>query len=180
MAVSKKRRFEVFKRDGFTCQYCGSTPPRVVLECDHVIPVCEWGTDDEENLVTSCFDCNRGKGGTPLDAVPDTVEERARRRAELKAQVDAYNDLLKSIRRSEERAIKRIGKRWYESFDSLHTTAFDKPRSTSVRRFLKALTEEELSVDYAMSVRPPTRQFDEETWRYFCGTCWGKIREDQA
>ena len=31
-AVSKKRRFDVFKRDGFTCQYCGATPPGVLLK----------------------------------------------------------------------------------------------------------------------------------------------------
>jgi 5-methylcytosine-specific restriction endonuclease McrA len=37
--LSKKLRFEVFKRDGFSCQYCGAHPPDVLLEIDHVIPV---------------------------------------------------------------------------------------------------------------------------------------------
>lgn len=61
MALSKSRRFEVFKRDSFTCQYCGRRPPEVVLEVDHIHPVSQGGTDDELNLFTSCYDCNRGK-----------------------------------------------------------------------------------------------------------------------
>ena len=34
-SISKKARFEVFKRDSFTCQYCGRTAPDVVLHLDH-------------------------------------------------------------------------------------------------------------------------------------------------
>lgn len=34
--ISKKKRFEVFKRDMFTCVYCGCKPPDVILEIDHV------------------------------------------------------------------------------------------------------------------------------------------------
>lgn len=60
--LGKKLRFEVFKRDGFTCQYCGRMAPTVVLEVDHINPVKEKGTDNIMNLITSCFDCNRGKG----------------------------------------------------------------------------------------------------------------------
>jgi 5-methylcytosine-specific restriction endonuclease McrA len=57
-----KLRFEILKRDNFTCRYCGRKPPEVVLEIDHIIPVVEGGTNDWGNLITSCFDCNRGKG----------------------------------------------------------------------------------------------------------------------
>lgn len=61
MAVSKSTRFEVFARDSFTCQYCGMRPPDVVLECDHIHPVSKGGGDEIVNLITSCYDCNRGK-----------------------------------------------------------------------------------------------------------------------
>lgn len=60
--LSKKMRFEVFKRDKFTCQYCGRMSPDVILEVYHIKPVAEGGTNDLINLVTSCRDCNRGKG----------------------------------------------------------------------------------------------------------------------
>ena len=62
MSLSVRMRFEVFKRDGFTCQYCGRKTPEVVLELDHIIPRVEGGTDEIHNLITACWDCNRGKG----------------------------------------------------------------------------------------------------------------------
>jgi hypothetical protein len=65
--VSKKTRFEVFKRDRFTCQYCGEKAPEVVLHCDHITPVAEGGGPDIMNLVTACADCNGGKGARRLD-----------------------------------------------------------------------------------------------------------------
>ena len=64
--LSKKIRFEVFKRDSFTCQYCGRSAPDVILEVDHINPVANGGDNDIMNLITSCRDCNRGKGKTEL------------------------------------------------------------------------------------------------------------------
>jgi hypothetical protein len=64
--ISKKLRFEIFKRDGFTCQYCGKMSPDVVLEVDHIKPVASGGKNDMLNLVTACLSCNRGKGATEL------------------------------------------------------------------------------------------------------------------
>lgn len=61
MAIGKSLRFKIFSQDGFTCRYCGRRPPDVVLEVDHLHPRSKGGTDDEINLLTSCFDCNRGK-----------------------------------------------------------------------------------------------------------------------
>lgn len=70
-SMSKKLRFEVFKRDSFTCQYCGRSAPDVILHVDHIHPVSEGGTNDTINLITSCFDCNSGKSNRELsdDAV---------------------------------------------------------------------------------------------------------------
>lgn len=68
MAVTPKLRFETMKRDNFTCQYCGRTPPDAVLEVDHREPKAKGGKDTLENLVTSCFECNRGKGVRTLVA----------------------------------------------------------------------------------------------------------------
>jgi hypothetical protein len=59
-------RFAVLKRDRFTCAYCGKSPPAVVVEVDHVVPVALGGTNAIGNLVTSCQDCNSGKGARPL------------------------------------------------------------------------------------------------------------------
>lgn len=59
--LSKKLRFEIFKRDSFKCQYCGKSAPDVILHVDHLNPVAKGGDNDILNLVTSCFDCNSGK-----------------------------------------------------------------------------------------------------------------------
>lgn len=65
-SLSKKLRFEVFKRDSFTCQYCGSKAPDKVLEIDHIQPVSKGGKNELMNLITSCFDCNRGKSNRKI------------------------------------------------------------------------------------------------------------------
>jgi hypothetical protein len=78
-AIPPKMRFEVFKRDSFTCQYCGQSAPDVVLEADHIQPVSKGGSTDLMNLVTSCFECNRGKGARRLD--DKSVVEKTKRQA---------------------------------------------------------------------------------------------------
>lgn len=54
-------RFSVLERDKFTCQYCGQSAPDARLEVDHINPVSNGGNDNEDNLITSCYACNRGK-----------------------------------------------------------------------------------------------------------------------
>lgn len=65
-AISKKTRFEVFKRDKFTCQFCGKSAPDCILEIDHLKPVSKGGDNSILNLITSCYDCNRGKSGNEI------------------------------------------------------------------------------------------------------------------
>jgi len=58
-----KLRFEVFKRDNFTCQYCGRNvkKDKIKICCDHIIPRKKGGKDTIDNLTTACEDCNLGK-----------------------------------------------------------------------------------------------------------------------
>lgn len=64
--LSPKVRYNILKRDGFICQYCGASGDEKSLEIDHVVPISKGGTNDEQNLLTSCRDCNRGKSDTNL------------------------------------------------------------------------------------------------------------------
>lgn len=64
--ISKNKRFDIFARDNFTCQYCGKKAPNVILEVDHIIPVSKGGDNKLTNLITSCFECNRGKTNKKL------------------------------------------------------------------------------------------------------------------
>jgi hypothetical protein len=61
MAVSKRLRYEILRRDNHTCRYCGASAPDVPLRVDHVTPVALGGSDKPDNLVASCEACNSGK-----------------------------------------------------------------------------------------------------------------------
>lgn len=65
--VPRKVRFDVFRRDSYTCRYCGAKPPESVLVIDHMVPVHAGGKNSIDNLVTACMACNQGKGPTVLD-----------------------------------------------------------------------------------------------------------------
>lgn len=97
--IPKKTRFEVFKRDSFTCQYCGRKAPDVILQIDHIHPRSKGGPDDLLNYITSCEDCNAGKGARLLS--DDAVVERQRRQlAELqerKEQIDMMFEWQQSL-----------------------------------------------------------------------------------
>lgn len=78
MAVSKRLRYEILRRDNFTCRYCGAQAPQVLLEVDHVMPRSRGGSDTQGNLVTSCEDCNGGKAATlPEDWLREEVKQAA-------------------------------------------------------------------------------------------------------
>ncbi|MER6534357.1 HNH endonuclease [Streptomyces sp900105755] len=86
MAVSKRLRYEILRRDNHACRYCGATAPGAKLNVDHVIPQALGGNDKPDNLVTSCADCNAGKTSSMPGAmvVADVDQDTFRRAAELK------------------------------------------------------------------------------------------------
>lgn len=100
-AISQKLRFEVFKRDNFTCQYCGRMAPDVILEVDHINPVKNGGKNTILNLITSCKDCNRGKGakeltdGQVIKQQQEQLKELNDRRQQLKLMLKWKKELEK-------------------------------------------------------------------------------------
>lgn len=66
--MSKSKRFKILKRDNFRCIYCGESPNNgeTILHIDHKIPLAKGGDNKIDNLVTSCNECNLGKGVTIL------------------------------------------------------------------------------------------------------------------
>lgn len=104
--ITKKVRFEVFKRDNFTCQYCGSAAPDVVLHLDHIEPVAKGGDNEVLNLITSCVNCNAGKSDRRLDDQSIVAKQRqqlaelSERREQIEMML-AWRNGLKSIKDSE-------------------------------------------------------------------------------
>ena len=67
-AVTFSRR-NIYKRDRFTCQYCGVQPGSEELTLDHVQPRSRGGTSTWENCVLACLECNKRKADrTPTEA----------------------------------------------------------------------------------------------------------------
>jgi hypothetical protein len=114
MALSVRTRFEIFKRDDFTCRYCGRRSPEVVLEIDHVLPLCEGGSDDEMNLLTSCWECNRGKSGIPLALIMtgEDPHDRAIELLERERQLSEYNRLIAHERQQREEKAWELWRYW--------------------------------------------------------------------
>ena len=118
--ISKRIRFEVFKRDGFTCQYCGVKPPDVVLELDHIDAVAAGGSNEQSNLTTSCEPCNRGKSDRKLGDFtprPDGDLLYLETQQEI-VETKRYQKALAARRRAQKALARRLMKLWLEITDA--------------------------------------------------------------
>jgi hypothetical protein len=173
-AVTKKTRFEVFKRDGFRCQYCGNYPPAVTLEIDHINPVSKGGKSIIDNLITSCFDCNRGKSDIELTRIPNTLADNYEILQERELQIKQYNKLLEKIEKRVSAEIESVNQIFNNAYPKRILT--DEFKRVTVKQFIKKLGLEETkeSMRIACSKYLETSA---DTVKYFCGICWNKIRE---
>lgn len=185
MAASKRTRFEVFKRDKFTCQYCGRRPPEVVLQCDHIVPVAKGGVDDRENLTTACFACNIGKSDVPLENVAPALDELEllagiQEMLERKVELERQTVVANATRQAVEEAVDIVQRWWGESFAG--TRAVDVFERPSVRRFLNRITLDDLRVavdqtEFYVGQKPwMPHESESRLWKYFCGVCWKMVR----
>jgi 5-methylcytosine-specific restriction endonuclease McrA len=117
--IPKKLRFEVFKRDNFTCQYCGKMAPDVVLEVDHIIPIADGGRNDILNLVTSCFDCNRGKGKVRLNdnQTLKKQQEQIKQLAERREQIEMLMDWRRELEMFDDEQVEEFCRYFEERFN---------------------------------------------------------------
>jgi hypothetical protein len=170
-ALSKKTRFEVFKRDGFKCMYCGAHPPAVVLEPDHIKPVADGGTNAMDNLITACFACNRGKAANSLEAIPQSLADKSAEVIEREKQLRGYHEAMEGKR-------KRLDREAWELMNLWRTEQDSAPRDwmNSMRMFIEKLGYHEVreAVEIAMG---KAFYSEAKTWRYFCGICWNKLRK---
>lgn len=142
-SISKKIRFEVFKRDSFTCQYCGKKSPDVILHVDHINPVSKGGGNEIINLLTSCLECNQGKSDrlindrASIDKQRAQIEELSKRREQLEMMLKWRDELAKF----DSDVVSII----VESIQSLMcgSTINDHGKS-SIKKWLKKYTVEEI------------------------------------
>ncbi len=108
--ISKALRFEVFKRDKFTCQYCGEHAPTVVLQIDHIHPVAQGGDNNILNLITSCFSCNSGKRDKSLED-KSVIEKQHKQLSLLQEKREQFELMLewkKSLAQMEQDVVQMV------------------------------------------------------------------------
>lgn len=69
----KLNKWEVFRRDGYACQYCGRSNSHLTI--DHVRPRHRGGQHTWDNVVAACRACNRRKGGKTAREARMTIQK---------------------------------------------------------------------------------------------------------
>lgn len=174
-AISKKIRFEVFKRDNFTCQYCGKMAPDVVLEIDHINPIANGGDNNILNLITSCHDCNRGKGKRTL-----------KDNQELKKQQQQLKELSK---KKEQLEMMMKWKEELDSFDDMQVEkieaindeySFSKHGKETIKKYIKKYGFEEVYESMKIAIDKYYKQGDQKTFEEAFNKVGGILHNRQA
>lgn len=173
-AISTRTRFEVFKRDGFKCLYCGRTPPNVLLHVDHIIPVCQGGDNSRDNLATSCDKCNFGKAGISLTAVPKSLQDRAAESIEREKQVKALARALKAEKNRIEADAWEVAELFIDHFN---LDGIRKDLLQSIIGFIQRMPAPDVVASMQLALGRRGHCSRDLAFRYFCGVCWGKIKD---
>ena len=178
--LSKKTRFEVFKRDGFKCQYCGASAPDVLLDVDHIHPVSKDGTNDILNLITSCKSCNAGKSDRTLDD-STAVKKQQAQLAELQARREQLEMMLQwrdGLKDIVEDQIDAIESAWAEAAVGWHLnetgmkTARQLLKKHGLQRVLDAIeTANETYIKVDPETGKATKESVEKAWNKVGGIC---------
>lgn len=178
MAVSKRLRFEILRRDNHACRYCGATAPDAALTVDHVRPVTLGGTDDPSNLVAACRECNSGKSSVPADAplVADVQADAVRWAAAMK---QAHKIARKAVKERDRRRVvflDQIWNRWTYDDGQGGRRTVDLPDDwdVTIDRFCEFGISDEEFYD-AVRIAMTSRAVDE--FRYMCSILWRWIDE---
>lgn len=183
--ISKKLRFEVFKRDSFTCQYCGQKAPDVILEIDHIKPVAKDGTSDILNLITACKACNAGKSDRELS--DNSVIEKQRKQLsdlqERKEQIEMMIEWQRELAKLDDYAIDQLANFWAELVPPY---TLNENGKHSLEKLLKKFSHAQVMEAMRISVKQyikfiegkPTQESIETAWNKVGGICALKKYDD--
>ena len=176
MAIKGRLRFEILRRDGHLCKYCGYGPPDVKLTVDHVVPTVLGGTDDPTNLVTACSKCNGGKASI----MPDSPFVAQAKDDAMRWQVAWTTAVAEAMRDGERRKkdIAKVKKNYVAAYRGRHDENPILPEGweASVGRWLD-LGLPLAAIDKAIASSVGRRKLASSArWNYFAGTCWNMLR----
>jgi hypothetical protein len=172
-AISKRLRYEVMRRDGHACYYCGRKPPEVKLTVDHVVPVALGGTDEPSNLVSACGDCNSGKTSSSPDApVVAAVADNA---AAWASAVQVAAETMRTEVAAGTQACEQFDETWSRLLGNA-------PRSDDWCRSVEAFVRNGLPIEVlqnCVSIAAASRAPAYAKWRYMCKVAWARLGEIQ-
>lgn len=177
MAVTKRTRFEVLRRDDYTCRYCRSTEN--ALTVDHVVPSALGGTDEPSNLVAACKDCNSGKTSSAPDAA--LVEQASDDAVRWSAAMQIAAAKLRDDHRAEWDYADALDEEWSGWTYGYSKTPVPRPADwrNSAYAWRAAGLPVDLMVDAARRALSNDRVAPHSTWKYFCGIAWKRITQIQ-
>ena len=184
MAVSKRLRYEVLRRDNHACRYCGAAAPDVKLTVDHVMPVALGGSDDASNLVTACVDCNAGKSSSNPDApmVEDVVADALR----WSLAIEHVAAEKERDRAALDEQVREVMSEWWDRWNAATTRTipdFPADAEESISRWLSrglpvATLKRMAGAAIAKYLRTPS-MVRPDVWPYYAGCCSSALREIQ-
>lgn len=177
--IGKKMRFEIMKRDGFACIYCGRKPPEVSLEIDHVVAIATNGAHHPSNMVTACCDCNRGKGKRSLTDIPAPLAGQIEQAAETRKKLEEHQKVLREIEALEEEDTWKI-LNLLQLKELEETGSISKDWFCGVSRLMQRVDREVL-FDLAANTgsNHPLRRGDRSRFLTFCKAAWNIVREGE-
>lgn len=176
--ITKTTRFEVFKRDSFTCQYCGRKAPDVLLVIDHIEPVSKGGTNDILNLITACRDCNSGKSDRQLSdtTVLDKQRQQLEELQERKEQIEMLFQWQKGLLNLDDQIITELSDYWSELVSGYYLT---ENGHNNLKRLMRKFELDEILAAMKIATDQylkfvdgePTKESVEFAWKKVAGIC---------
>lgn len=181
MAVSRRLRYEILRRDNHQCRYCGATAPHVPLTVDHVVPIALGGSDDPTNLVTACKDCNAGKSSSnPDQPLVDDVSVDALRWGRA---MQAAAEQRVADRQALDAIVAQFDQAWLGwsvgPTEDRQPVPRDPNWRSSIYRFIEAGLEAETMIGLARDAMECDVLKVQFVWRSFCRRCWDEISARQ-
>lgn len=178
VGISNRLRYEVLRRDDYTCRYCGAKPPEVKITVDHVVPVALGGSDDPTNLAAACAACNGGKTSSSPDApvvteVSDDAIRWSRAMSEAAGRMQADH--------AAQQAVYDQFEDWWAGWNyGFRKVPLPRPNDwrSSVDGFLAAGLPLDV-LKWCIDKAGASKAAPDATWRYMCGIAWKKVTELQ-
>lgn len=174
--ITQALRYQVMRRDQFTCQYCGAQSPNAALQIDHVVPAALGGSNDPENLVTACTQCNAGKGKSQADeATVAAVSERNLRWADALAEAAHIVRSGSGDYDGELDEFRDAWQRW-----RVNGTNETVPLPSGYRKSVVTWLSRGLDIDDLVELIPVAmekRLPNSDRFRYYAGCAWRRVEQ---